>query len=311
MWSLLSRAALLLPLFQSGDETDKGSRPVSLTGILGPDGDGKYWIHSAASNSDTGQPVLSAAFVPYGASLTNLIFHDRWGIARDIVAGFENASYYSIDKTHAHLNGVPGRYANRIRNSSFVLDGRTVHVRPNENPTAEHPEGVDTLHGGPNGWDWRNFTVIAHDENSISFELVDLDGAEGFPGEVVAFVTYALTGTSTWDIKMVAVSTQQRTPIMLSSHTYWNLDGFGNNETRLALNHSLHMPDARRRVGVDSILVPTGELLANDEDSVNDFWSAPRQLGKGFESPGIKDNCGLGCSGYGSYFVTPDEASCR
>lgn len=98
-----------------------------------------------------------------------------------------------------------------------MIDGETYHILPNENPTAAAPSGADTLHGGPDGWDWRNWTVVAHTSNSITFSLTDPDGDQGFPGEVVSYVTYTL-GNMTWDFKMVAIATTKKTPIMLSSH---------------------------------------------------------------------------------------------
>lgn len=266
-----------------------------------PDKDGKYWIYGDG---------LSAAFVPYGASIANLMFKDRDGVERDLVTGFDNASYYSVDKQHGHFGGVPGRYANRIKNSSFEIDGHTYRVKANENPTKEHPDGLDTLHGGPDGWDWRNFTVVSHSRSSVSFSLLDPDGKEGFPGDVESVITYALAGRD-WDISMVAVSTTKKTPIMLSSHTYWNLDGFANNETNTALDHSLHLPYGGQRVGVDNILIPTGEMLSNARGSVNDFWSKPRRIGAAFGDPALKDNCGFNCTGYGrllSVLASPSPA---
>lgn len=110
-----------------------------------------------------------------------------------------------------------GRYANRIKNSTFTIDGVTSNILPNENPTPQAPQGADTLHGGPDGWDWRNFTVVAHTTNSITFSIVDPDGDQGFPGEVISYITYSLSNM-TWDIKMVALATTMVTPIMLSSH---------------------------------------------------------------------------------------------
>jgi aldose 1-epimerase len=259
------------------------------------DKDGKYWIYGSG---------ISAAFVPYGASISNFMINDRYGIQRDIVTGFDNASYFSIDKQHPHFGGVPGRYANRIKNSSFEIDGVSYKVVPNENPTAEHPDGLDTLHGGPDGWDYRNFTVVSHSNTSITFSLVDPDGSQGFPGEVVSYVTYTLRDM-TWDIKMVAIATTKKTPIMLSSHTYWNLDGFANNETNTALNHTLYMPYSGQRVGVDNILIPTGEIIANKRGSVNDFWSAPKQVGTSFSDAEMPGNCGFNCTGYGKFPPRP------
>ena len=283
-WHLLS---LALPLL-SGASAEPDSTE-------GPDKNGKYWIHSES---------LSAAFIPYGASISDLLIKDKNGVERDIVAGFENATYYEVDEQHPHYGSVPGRYANRIRNSTFEIDGETFNIPPNDNPTEEFPDGVDTLHGGPNGWDFRNFTVVAHTESSITFSITDPDGEQGFPGEVISMITYTLTGM-TWDLSMVAVPTTKATPIMLSSHTYWNLDGFANDEAFHALNHTVHMPYSDKRIGVDSILIPTGEILENEEGGVNDFWSGPRALGAGLQDPEIEGNCGEGCSGYGKHHFPP------
>jgi aldose 1-epimerase len=109
-----------------------------------------------------------------------------------------------------------------------VIDGEEYKVTPNEN------NNNDTLHGGPDGWDYvrsalvsvdfnllttsqRNFTVVSHTSDSITFSIVDPDGKEGFPGEVISYITYTLT-PYTWYFKMVALSTTKKTPIMLSSH---------------------------------------------------------------------------------------------
>lgn len=75
---------------------------------------------------------------------------------------------------------------------------------------------MDTRHGGPDEWDWRNFTVVSHTERSITFSIVDPDCMDGFPGEVVSYIIYTLSNM-TWDIKMVALATTKKTPIILSS----------------------------------------------------------------------------------------------
>ncbi|CAM1504121.1 Fc.00g017120.m01.CDS01 [Cosmosporella sp. VM-42] len=275
---LLAFAAVVLPLASAAQ---------------GPDKDGKYWLYGSG---------IQAAFIPYGASISNLLINDTGGIQRDLVGGFDNATHYTLDKVHPHFGGVPGRYANRIKNSSFEIDGETYHITPNENPTKQNPKGVDTLHGGPDGWDWRNWTVVAYEKNSITFSLTDPDGKEGFPGEVVSYVTYTLSGMD-WDIKMIALATTKKTPIMLSSHTYWNLDGFSNNETRTVFNHTLHLPYSGQRVGVDNILIPTGEILPNTKGGVNDWWSKPKQIGASFGKDELKGNCGFNCTGYDNCYT--------
>ncbi|KAI9737288.1 MAG: hypothetical protein M1818_005821 [Claussenomyces sp. TS43310] len=263
----------------------------------GPGPDGKYTIEA---------PGIRAKFIPYGASISNLFINDSRGVERDVVMGFDNASYYSIDRQHPHLGAVPGRYANRIKNSTFELDGMTYHILPDEHPMPGYPNGTDTLHGGPDGWDWRNFTVVAHTTDSITFSIVDPDGKEGFPGEVVSYITYTLSNM-TWHLKMVAMATTKKTPIMLSSHTYWNLDGFQNPNTPLVLNHSLWLPYSGQRVGADGNLIPDGTILPNQPGSVNDFWSAPKQLGANFSSPEALGNCGTNCTGYDTCYLVNRE----
>ncbi|KFZ01402.1 hypothetical protein V500_00775 [Pseudogymnoascus sp. VKM F-4518 (FW-2643)] len=270
--------------------------PAVATG-LGPDSDGKYTISSKG---------LRAQFVAYGASISNLFVKDANGHERDVVLGFDNATYYAEDPRHSHWGSVPGRYANRIKNSTFDIDGVTYNILPNEHPTPEHPDGVNTLHGGPHGWDYREFNVSAQTSNSITFTITDEDGNQGFPGEVISYITYTLNDL-TWDITMVAHSTTKKTPIMLSSHTYWNLDGFQNPETGTILNHSLWLPHSGQRVGVDSILIPDGTILPNQPGSVNDFWSAPKQLGANLTSPDLVGNCGEGCTGYDTCYLVNRE----
>lgn len=107
--------------------------------------DGKYTIVAEG---------IRAQFIPYGASITNLFINDTNGIERDVVLGYDNATYYPKDTSHPHLGGVPGRYANRIKNSTFKLDGTSYKVPANEN------NGADTLHGGPNGWDYVGLLII-------------------------------------------------------------------------------------------------------------------------------------------------------
>ena len=255
-----------------------------------PQQNGKYCL------TNTG---IRAEFICYGASLTNLFIEDKSGVERDIVLGFDNATAYSDPLWHPHLNGVPGRYANRVKNGTFTIDNQTFHTDLNE-------KGLNTLHGGSNGWDYREWTVESYTPSSITFSLQDADGEMGFPGDVVAYVTYSLTPYQ-WHISMTALSLTKKTPIMLSSHTYWNLDGFQNPNTSLALNHTLYMPYATRRIAVDNTLIPTGEILDNRRGQAFDFWSRPKQIGRDINKPVVRGACGFNCTGYDNAFLFDDD----
>lgn len=63
------------------------------------------------------------------------------------------------------------------------------------------------------------------------------------------------------------------------------------------------MPYSGQTVGIDNIEIPTGTILGSQQYSVNDFWSAPKQLGSNVTSPEIVGNCGFNCSGYDNCFL--------
>lgn len=143
--------------------------------------------------------------------MTNLFVNDTTGIERDIVLGYDNATVYTEHPNLPRFGGVPGRYANRIKNATFDVNGYTYDLPSND--------GIYnvTQDGGPNGWEWRNWTVVSHTTTSITFSLHDQDGSQGFPGEVMAYVTYTVTPKQ-WHIRMVAMSLTKVTPIMLTSN---------------------------------------------------------------------------------------------
>ncbi|KAL7268317.1 hypothetical protein RUND412_009063 [Rhizina undulata] len=267
------------------------SLTTSVSAGVSPGLDGKYTIEAEG---------IRAQFVPYGAGISNLFVKGKDGVERDVVLGWDNASYYTVDPWHDHYGGVPGRYANRIKNASFTIDGKTYKVNANDH------NGEDELHGGSYGWDYRNFTVVSKTDSSITFSLFDPAGTMGYPGDVLSYITYTVTPFA-WRIKMTAFSLTERTPIMLSSHVYWNLDGFRNPNTQLATDHTLHLPFSGQRIAVDSILIPTGDFLANKNGSVNDFWSAPKKIGRDLEKPEAVGNCGEGCTGYDNAWLVGDH----
>jgi hypothetical protein len=93
--SLLATAALLVGTANSQFRHSPRNAP-------GPDADGKYTISAKG---------IRAQYVPYGASISNLFVNDTNGIERDIVLGWDNATYYTVDTSHPHLGGVPGVYS--------------------------------------------------------------------------------------------------------------------------------------------------------------------------------------------------------
>ena len=223
-----------------------------------------------------------------------MIVNDRDGNPQDVAVGYDDPHQYVVDTetNHTYFGATVGRYANRIKNSTFTIDGVTSHIVANEHG------GADTLHGGSVGYDQRNWTVSSVSDDSITFTLTDT-GFEGFPGTVVTHTTYTVSEGPRFTFRMVSVALDEPTPIMLSSHVYWNLGAFTEASNPSILNDTLYMPYSDRYIEVDNILIPNGTIgVVNG--TVLDFTS-PRQIGS--EIDNAVNVCGLGCTGYDSAFI--------
>lgn len=242
-------------------------------------------------------PGINATFIPYGATLTNLYVNDKNGNPQDIVLGYDNAEDYLKDTqtVHTDYGKIVGRYANRIKNGTFTINGVTSHIPENEHM------GHDTLHGGNIGYDQRNWTVVAYNKTTVTFSLLD-EAFEGFPGKIISYVTYTVSAPSSgprWTYRVVSIPLDEVTPIMAFSHAYWNLDAFLNPDDNTILNHTLHLPYSPRYIEIDNIEVPTGNI-GLVKNTVLDFTS-PKQIGTDILS--AVNTCGFNCTGYDNAFI--------
>lgn len=100
-------------------------------------------------------------------------------------------------------NAIPGRYANRIGNGQYTIDGVTYNTEQND--------GTNTLHSGTNNWSYRFWNVTAQTADSITFSILDAsNSSKGMIGRVESSVTYSVTD-STWHISMTAKSLDNKT----------------------------------------------------------------------------------------------------
>ncbi|CAF9914194.1 MAG: hypothetical protein ALECFALPRED_009492 [Alectoria fallacina] len=239
-------------------------------------------------------PGINASFIPYGARLTNLLVPDKNGNPQDVVLGYDSGTTYLNDTEtdHTYFGAVVGRYANRIKNGTFTVQGVTSHIPENEHG------GEDTLHGGNVGYDQRNWTVVSSNSSSITFSLLDL-GYEGFPGNVITYATYTVSSGPIWTSRLVSIPLDEPTPIMLANHVYWNLDAFSNPSDLTILNDTLHMPYSARYVQIDNIEVPNGTIGIVNGSSLD--FTSPKQIGRDILD--AVDDCGLNCTGYDNAFI--------
>jgi aldose 1-epimerase len=198
---------------------------------------------------------LEVKIMTYGATIQSLKTPDRRHNFADIVLGFPTLDDY-VTKNSAPLAGpyfgsIIGRYANRIANGMFTLDG-TTYTLPINNPP-------NSLHGGILGFDNRVWTVTGTQQtaDSVALKLQDVspDGEEGYPGMLTTDVTYTLTNSDELRIDYHA-TTDAPTVVNLTNHTYWNLSGEGSGaiyDEVLTLNADHYTP-------VNPTLIPTGAI---------------------------------------------------
>lgn len=205
------------------------------------------------------QNGMEVSITNYGGIVTSVKVPDQDGNIENVVLGFDDLEQYKSG--HPFFGAIAGRYANRIANGRFELNGEEYELATNN--------GENHLHGGVEGFDKKFWEAELHeDENSVTLSYLSLDGEEGYPGNLEVDVTYALTEENELKIDYHA-TTNKSTVVNLTNHSYFNLSG---NPSQKILDHLLTI-HADRYTPVDEGLIPTGELRPV-EGTPFDFTSA-------------------------------------
>ena len=193
--------------------------------------------------------VCRVVLTDLGARILELHAPDRDGVLADVVLG--RKSYDELPRDPYYFGVTAGRYANRIREGRFQIDGTEYAVTRNE--------GQNHVHGGDLGFDtyvWS--TALDADHDSVTFSRRSPAGEEGYPGNLDARVTYSLDGGAL-EIRIEA-ETDRPTIVNLVNHAYFNLAG---HDSGTVLDQLLQV-DAESYTPVDAELLPTGEVLSVD-----------------------------------------------
>ncbi len=188
---------------------------------------------------------LDVTICTMGAIVVNLMVPDRDGNKADIVWGFDSLQPY-LDVSPYYGANV-GRFGGRIANSTFSIDGTEYHLASTGGPHC--------LHGGPEGFHLKNFSVAELTESSADLVLVSPDGDQGFPGTLTLHVIYTLEG-GILHIRYHAVSDKD-TVINITNHSYFNLAG---HDAGTLEGQYLQIP-AVAYLETDADTIPTGRLL--------------------------------------------------
>lgn len=191
---------------------------------------------------------IEVRIISYGATITDILVPDRKGIPGNVVLGFDSLSGY-LQPDNPYFGSTIGRYANRISHARFSLNGKAYTLDANNNG--------HMLHGGFRGFDKVIWDAEILSDNRVKFSYLSPDGEGGFPGNLKAEITFALTDSNELRMDFTAV-TDAPTPVNMTSHSYFNLSG---SEDPDVLHHELRL-HASRYTPVNEQLIPTGEILS-------------------------------------------------
>lgn len=220
---------------------------------------------------------LEISITNYGAIITAINLLQEDGSIR-LAYGFDNLDPYL--KSEIYAGAIVGRYANRIAEAKFRINGNLHNISKND--------GNNHLHGGTAGFNRKIWdTLLFEQVNGIctlKFYLRSLNNEEGFPGNVDVWVTYQITDDNQISINYSA-KTDAPTHINLTSHSYFSLSGFFTD----VLDHVLKI-NANHYLPVNDELIPTGEIREL-EGTPFDFRH-PKAIGADIDLvDGLYDHC--------------------
>ncbi|MCU7554707.1 galactose mutarotase [Alteromonas sp. ASW11-19] len=190
---------------------------------------------------------MTAEILTYGGIIRTLQVPDNQGNPHQCVNGFATLDEYLADSSYQ--GALVGRYANRIGEGHFTLDGQTYQVDVNGGP--HH------LHGGFKGFNqqlWSAKKVTEDNAVGVELSLESPAGDGGFPGKVTVVACYRLHSDNTLSLSLYAETTAA-TPFSMTQHAYFTL---GNQ--RGVHGQQLHV-NADGVTDADASLLPTGALL--------------------------------------------------
>ncbi len=226
---------------------------------------------------------MEVCITNYGGRIVSVMVPDKNGDFQDVVLGFDSVSAYTPEINKSDFGAAIGRYANRINQGRFILDGDTIQLPQNN--------FGHCLHGGTDmgtlGWQYRVYKIENATDSTLTISIDSPDGDNQFPGNVKAYVTYTLQNDNALKIDYSATA-DKPTIINMTNHSYFNLSG----DPELSVTDEMVWINASNFTPVDSTFMTTGEIIPV-KDTPMDF-SEEKLLGKDIESEYIQVKYGNG-----------------
>lgn len=284
-YPVMALAALSLASCGSGKETQQftksGLDPKNFEAVFNGDSTRLVTLTNASG--------MEVCITNFGGRIVSISVPDKDGVFQDVVLGFDSVQSYFPANNKTDFGAAIGRYANRINQGKFVLDGDTLQLPRNN--------FGHCLHGGTEmgtlGWQYRVYKVEEYNDSSLTISIDSPDGDNQFPGNVKAFVTYTLRGDNSLRIDYKA-TTDKPTIINMTNHSYFNLSG----DPELSVLDENVWINASNYTPVNSTFMTTGEI-AGVKDTPFDF-TVEKLLGKDITSDFVQIKYG---NGYDHNFV--------
>ena len=217
----------------------------------------------------------------FGARIVSFIVPLETQNNIDVVLGYDHIEEYQKDDYY--LGVIAGRYANRIANGKFSIEGKEYSLIANN--------GSNSLHGGQKGFDkvvWQAHAFLnENEEESLELSYLSKDGEEGFPGNLLVKVIYTLTNENQIKIDYQA-TTDATTVLNLTNHAYFNLKGAGEGTItshELVLNADYFTP-------TDEGAIPTGAIRSVVNTPMD--FRTPQKIGERINEDYIELKQGIG-----------------
>ena len=237
---LLGAAALLAACSQQKNLTVSGLNPKDFKATYNGQPTALYTMTNAKG--------MEVCVTNFGGRIVSIMVPDKDGKMQDVVLGFDKVSDYFPENNQTDFGAAIGRYANRINQGKFTLDGVEYQLPQNN--------FGHCLHGGPTGWQYQVYECVEADAQHVKLLRVSPDGDNNFPGEVKAYVTYTLTDSNKLEIAYEATTTAP-TVINMTNHSYFNLSG----DPERSIVNDILCVNSDSYTPVDSTYMTTGEIL--------------------------------------------------
>lgn len=206
---------------------------------------------------------MEVCITNFGGRIVSIMVPDKSGKMQDVALGLDNIDdYINIPN---NFGASIGRYANRIAQGRFVLDGDTIQLPQNKHGHC--------LHGGPKGWQCQVYDAQQIDSATLELTYFSPDGDENFPGNVTAKVIYQLTNDNAIHINYKA-TTDKKTVINMTNHSFFNLSG---DPSKVSTNDILYI-NADYFTPIDSTSMTTGEIASVKETPME--FTIPKVIGQ-------------------------------